>query len=150
LNTRIGYKVVRRMSDGSLMSLFTHSDEGIGVDYRVGRRTVPKVKGSLLLAFDSVASADRFISCTLVAGSDYSIYKARLYNSRKITLIILLREKLSLMSEFWSALRVGKIAHGVVHEIATSAPEGTLGCTAITLLEMEEHDKVHPNQSSSI
>lgn len=133
------------MGDGSLMSLFTYLDEGVGVEYRVGRRTVPKVRGSLLLAFDSVASADRFIE-----SSDYSIYKARLYNSRKVTLIISDRDKLSLMSEFWSALRRGEITHPVVQEIATSAPEGTLGCTAITLLEMEEHDKVHPNQSSSV
>ena len=150
MNTRIGYKVVRKMSDDSLMSLFTYSDKGVGVVYKVGRRTVPKVKGSLLLAFDSIASADRFISDAPIAPSEYSIYKARLYNSREITLIIFLREKLSLMLEFWSALLRDDITNPVVQDIAISAPEGTLGCTAITLLEMEEHDKVHSNQSSSV
>lgn len=121
------YKVVRK-SAGKLRSAVMKTRNTTNLEYKVGEKTVPKIKGSLLLAFTDIERARDF---TLSRGLEVYLADVEMAprDERPTTLINPYSSDLETIKEFW-----------IYRKIAGTMmiPWGTVFCKSITLLEKVE------------
>ena len=114
---KIGWKVVRENADGAFVSALNHGTVW-SCQYAVGQRTVGRA-GTPVLAFRTRKAARKF-----ALSSAFPVFRARLENSRRQKCVAVPWCS-SLFEAFWA---------GGPQE-RRPAPDGTLACDAITLLE---------------
>ena len=119
---KAGWKVVRERDGAFCSAVFSVGPWSCR--YAVGKRTVG-INGTPVLAFRTRYAARRFRGYNLIPGASLAVFKAKLENPRPQPSIASPALP-GLFKQFWE---------GIFYNLPPPAPDGTLACDAITLLE---------------
>lgn len=119
---KIGWKVVKPRDEAFCSAVIKNGPWSCR--YAVGERTTGRT-GTPVLAFRTRDAARRFKRTHVLQGQGHVVFRARLENPHPQSVIV---------PVYWPYVGFRRFWDGDPYE-ATSAPDGTLACDAITLLE---------------
>jgi len=127
------YKVVRKL-EGKLRSAVMSGrmdNDSTDLEYRIGEKTIPKIKDSLLMAFGYIESLQKF---TMYNNQEAYLADAEIAEKHEYpkALPSAYGASLETIEEFWMYPHLRRIA-GIME-----IPDGTVFCKSITLLEKVE------------